>query len=821
MQRLPLVLLLAGLLSGGSAAQEAHLVAPRRGHQLTPVGDSLWVTGGKSYPSHFLGWGRDGYAPHSTYPGIERFDPATGESQLLSLSPGRPYAYAAAFPGPPGRETLYLAGKDLLARLELPSSPTGSPRLVPLPTPEPSRNVEDADWCPIQVAGRDRVLLTARDRLALFDRESERFLTSPEVPEAYPGEARRGVACASLDGRLYLFGGELPGGPASREAWVLQPGPGARWLPLPDLPLGLNGARATAVGERIVLVGGRGVGVYHASVLAFTPGASPGEGRWASLPDLPRGTCKHAIALDERTLWVSTGYAWGTREEGRYGFRMHPGTVFPIRPDTAALGPPIPEARFLPGDPPNLTWNFSHPDRLTGEDQTLSLTWMALHQENQGEVRVQAAGRAPFVVPAEASDVRQGSEVARYLRAEVEGLPPGSKVSYQARERGPRPRVLPGTLRTQPADPRVFTFAAYGDSKAQYDVCHELNAALTDDLGEDRSWFVVQGGDFGAEANFREWQAWVHYSPHPSPSRTAKLLASRVFLPVHGNHEHLAPSWFAQFAAPHRASRGMPPLGNAGAEGRWYSFDYGPVHFVVLTSGEYQDQEWYGRQLDWLEADLAADRARRGRGPTRWTVVAVHHTLFTSGEHFEDLADYGLHPGARRPLVKLLEESQVVDLVIAGHDHDYERSKQIRGFRARQAPDGHWRYQRDPDAFVDEDSGRFGHCRQGRGTIYLTLGGAGASQRDMRPRQELGDASWIAWRKPDPGRGEQATTHPCYHYARVRVSPQILSVEVVERDMAHLPAHAGRDDGVNGIIDSVRILAQPRSRSAQRERSGW
>jgi hypothetical protein len=502
---------------------------------------------------------------------------------------------------------------------------------------------------------------------------------------------------------------------------------------------------------------------------------------------------------------------------------MHNGEVIRRHPLTTPGEAIANLLTFLPGDQWNLTLNWVDADHLSGSSQAVALTWMALGERNQGRVRYRirppSTGRSsPWQeVAASASDVVQGNEKARYLRATLTHLLPSTCYQYQLVETGPQPRKSAHhEYRSHPRDPRVFTFAAYGDSKAQFDVSHELNAAVLKDLGENKSWFVVQGGDFGAEANFREWQAWFNYSPTRRPSRTAYMLSKHVFLPIHGNHENLAPSWFGQFAAPSRSAQGQPSLNNKEAEGRWYSFNYGPAHFVVLTSGEYTNQKWYQRQLGWLREDLAANRLARTEGRTRWTIVSVHHTLFTSGEHLHDLASYGVQPGPENtgspPLVEILEASGMVDLVIAGHDHDFERSKQIRGYRTETLFEGSHklRYTRLPGSFVDPHSGRFGSCRQGKGTIYLTLGGAGASQRNMRPLETLGDSSWIAYRKPAPEQGEDASRHPCYHYARIQVSPQRLLVEIIEKDMSHLLAHQGRDDGVEGVIDRIHILGLPR-----------
>ena len=65
---------------------------------------------------------------------------------------------------------------------------------------------------------------------------------------------------------------------------------------------------------------------------------------------------------------------------------------------------------------------------------------------------------------------------------------------------------------------------------------------------------------------------------------------------------------------------------NGGPDGieRWYSYDWGDVHFVAL------DTERTGPvQAAWLDADLTANQLP-------WTIVYWHKPPFSSGEHGSD-----------------------------------------------------------------------------------------------------------------------------------------------------------------------------------------
>lgn len=98
----------------------------------------------------------------------------------------------------------------------------------------------------------------------------------------------------------------------------------------------------------------------------------------------------------------------------------------------------------------------------------------------------------------------------------------------------------------------------------------------------------------------------------------------------------------------------------AGPRGQgWYSYELGAWHIVVLNSncgdvggcGEGSPQE------RWLREDLAAH-------PARCTAAYMHHPRFSSGRHGGS--------ASMEPFWRTLYEGGV-DIVLAGHDHHYER----------------------------------------------------------------------------------------------------------------------------------------------------
>ncbi len=125
-----------------------------------------------------------------------------------------------------------------------------------------------------------------------------------------------------------------------------------------------------------------------------------------------------------------------------------------------------------------------------------------------------------------------------------------------------------------------------------------------------------------------------------------------------------------------------------------------------------------GAQTRWLEETL--DSARKDTG-IDWIIVQMHQDALSSSR-----TGNGSDKGIRETWLPLFDR-YAVDLVLCGHDHDYERSWPVRGCRhhvGRDAATGEtvdtWRPQ--PVVTAEPAGGRFDTRH---GTIHLILGGGG------------------------------------------------------------------------------------------------
>jgi len=254
---------------------------------------------------------------------------------------------------------------------------------------------------------------------------------------------------------------------------------------------------------------------------------------------------------------------------------------------------------------------------------------------------------------------------------------------------------------------RPYTFLALGDSgcgcSGQFAVRDRMLATPAD--------FILSTGDMiyksGAAADFDP----KFFRPYQD------LIRQLVFWPTLGNHDVTT-------------ARGQPwrdafytPANNPARSENYYSFDYGNAHVVVLNSNGNTSPG--SAQYRFLDQDLAAS-------PALWKFVAFHHTIYSSG------TTHGSNLPIRANLVPLFDKHGV-DIVLMGHEHNYERTAPLRADQVV-APGG--------------------------GTVYITTGGGG---HDLYP---VGQTSFTAY-------AESAS-----HFTRVVVDGGTLVEQMIRVDGA-------------------------------------
>lgn len=137
------------------------------------------------------------------------------------------------------------------------------------------------------------------------------------------------------------------------------------------------------------------------------------------------------------------------------------------------------------------------------------------------------------------------------------------------------------------------------------------------------------------------------------------FLSTRVLMPIQGNHETFGELYYNQWFLPYEDL-----LDESLREHAW-SFDLGNVHVVGLDSNVDFVQFL---QIPWLEEDLAA---ASGDPDIDWIIAIFHHPVYSAS------TNHGSTQSVQDNWLPLFEKYGV-DLTLAGHDHDYERTHPIR-----------------------------------------------------------------------------------------------------------------------------------------------
>ncbi|TAM56037.1 MAG: hypothetical protein EPN50_10525, partial [Chloroflexota bacterium] len=193
-----------------------------------------------------------------------------------------------------------------------------------------------------------------------------------------------------------------------------------------------------------------------------------------------------------------------------------------------------------------------------------------------------------------------------------------------------------------------FSFDAMGDYGAG-SVGQTQNAGRI--AGDTASFVQTLGDNIYSEAkdpNFSTTYSEVdgHFFKQMQPVFSAKGLFT-----ANGNKEYYGHgAWFKLIWAPNNE--------------KWYSYDWGDAHIVVLDSSQPFDAS--SAQYAWAQADLTAHQS------ATWRIVVIQDPPYSSTSSASSAE------GVQQALVPLFE-AQHVQLVLSGNSHNYERSFPLIG----------------------------------------------------------------------------------------------------------------------------------------------
>jgi Purple acid Phosphatase, N-terminal domain/Calcineurin-like phosphoesterase len=260
-----------------------------------------------------------------------------------------------------------------------------------------------------------------------------------------------------------------------------------------------------------------------------------------------------------------------------------------------------------------------------------------------------------------------------YVHAKVDHLFPGGTYYYSIGHLGldPADVIDVGTFRTAPAQPRPFTFTAYGDQGVTYDAV--ANNTL---IRAQSPAFHLHAGDCSYAESGGSGLITDPFDPRVWDSFFNEIQQTAGQLPWQiavGNHEMEA--WYSPDGYGGQYKRWEFPGESAAnrTPTTYYSFVYGNVGVISLDANDvsyelpanlgYTD----GAQTAWLQSTLASLRENPA---VDFIVVYFHHCTYCT------CTAHGSEGGVRQYWAPLFDQYQV-DLVINGHNHIYERTDPI------------------------------------------------------------------------------------------------------------------------------------------------
>ena len=304
--------------------------------------------------------------------------------------------------------------------------------------------------------------------------------------------------------------------------------------------------------------------------------------------------------------------------------------------------------------------------------RTIAITWETQAPSHAARVRLGLAPAAltdvhlgySWSTPPPAIGFGNAEPPASFHEVHVCGLTPGTTYYYQVGGGPAGSEVWSATqsFTTVPAQGKI-AIGVSGDSRDSAEIFQLVQERMRD-AGVSLQVFSGDFVLFGAqESLYAKWLDGAWKDPR-DPSKFLTL-GQQLMLTVAGNHENESAQYFANFAMP-----GDGPYAET-----FGSVDVGSAHLVFLDDEAVATgptSEASKAHLDWLDQDLARADANRAAHP--FLIVDHHRGDFSTAEHASEIDVIT----ARNALVPIWDKHHV-DLVLNGHDHNYERSKPVTG----------------------------------------------------------------------------------------------------------------------------------------------
>ncbi len=343
-----------------------------------------------------------------------------------------------------------------------------------------------------------------------------------------------------------------------------------------------------------------------------------------------------------------------------------PGCAYTVTTRLGAEAPVLSDDQVGP-DP---TIKHVHLGLASDPRTSVVVTWRTVDDDTRaGKVFYGTGGEATIEAPAFTFRYQSGiggiGEAVRIHEAHLCGLTADTEYTYRVESDAVHTsttysfRTAPDIAATPDAEVLI---ASVGDSRDGYAVW----ALLVDEILARTPDLVLFSGDAVTVGQFQE--EWEEFFAIAEP-----LFARVPIISVHGNHDLNSVNFYSQFAMP--------------GDEQNFSFDYGHAHITIANDSPEQTADLTGLVKEHLRSDLMANQAKR------WKIVNHHRPVYSASTR------HGTDTTLLTEWAPIFDEFHV-DLVLAGHDHNYERTHPMKNMTQQATP--------------------------ADGTVYIVSGGAGA-----------------------------------------------------------------------------------------------
>ena len=329
--------------------------------------------------------------------------------------------------------------------------------------------------------------------------------------------------------------------------------------------------------------------------------------------------------------------------------------------------------------------------QMTDDSSEMTVLW-ATSTRNMNAI-VEYNGSMGVKV-ADAESYCYGNHNVAFHMATMTGLPIGEEIEYRVGTQGSDMTEWYNFTTIDPSATHFewISIADHGDSSEGMDVSEAIIADTTAQM-------VTISGDISyADGEQTAWDNWFNFQQ--------ESMTVIPWLTAVGNHENEPGYEFAPYE--HRFDSDQ----QIESEIFWYSRNVPGVHMVFMSTEH--DYAPGSTQYSWLEQDLSSVN----RDVTPFVIVYGHKPMYSSNSYHGSEVEL-------RDSLEAMYVAQGVDLVIAGHDHFYERTWPVSSETVM-------------------DTGNDERFSRGQGPIHLVIGIGGRSAYEEldEPQPE-----WSAYRE--------------------------------------------------------------------------